>query len=103
MATVAALVRARRILAAGVPRPLPHCRERQVTGGPLWTVEEACQHFGAGPLPVEPWRLHRVIRALPGFTAAGRAPSAGPQGGRGKDMYPIGDLMRLHSKLAEWL
>jgi hypothetical protein len=74
-----------------------------MTGAPLWTVEEACQHFNAGPLPVEPWQLRKIISALPGFTPAGRTASAGPQGGRGKDMYPIADLMRLHSRLAEWL
>lgn len=74
-----------------------------VAGDPLWTVEEACGHFSEGPLPVQPWQLHRIISALPGFTAAGRAPSPGPQGGRGKDMYEIAALLRLHSKLAEWL
>ena len=70
--------------------------------GPLWTVEEACDYFRAGGLPITPVRLRLIIRGLPGFTPAGTAPSS-ERGGRGKTMYPAADLLRLHTAVTPWL
>lgn len=67
-----------------------------------WTIKEACEQFAAAGVPITPYRFGLVIRAVQ-LPAAGRAPSPGPQGGRGQTLYPISELQRLHSALAPWL
>ena len=67
-----------------------------------WTVEEACAYFADGGAPVDPHRLREIIRHLQ-WKPAGWTPSPGPQGGRGKPLYPITDFMRLHAFVLPWL
>ena len=67
----------------------------------VWTVEEACAYFADGGAPVDPDRLRLVIRALR-WKPCGETPS-GEKGGRGKPLYPIADLMKLHSFVLPWL
>jgi hypothetical protein len=74
-----------------------------LTVSDTWTVEEACEQFRQAGVPMDPDGLRIIIRHLPGFPFAGRAPSRSPQGGRGATLHPIADLQRLHGKLAEWL
>ena len=69
---------------------------------PTWTVAEACSYFCESGIPCTPDQLEAIIAKLPRFPRAGQAPS-GPQGGRGKTVYRVSVLMRLHSRLAEWL
>jgi hypothetical protein len=78
-----------------VGRPGPSTRD------PLWTVDEAAAYFAEGGVPIEARRLKGIIRAL-GWTPAGYTPS-GEQGGRGKAMYLISDLMRLHAAIAPFI
>jgi hypothetical protein len=74
----------------------------QPPADPAWTVEQACEYFAETDIPIKPDRLRLIIRALE-WQPVGYAPSPGPQGGRGAALYPVSDLMRLHSALAEWL
>lgn len=73
-----------------------------------WTVEEACEAFREAGVPVDPdpgkaaYRFRLIVRGLQ-LQPSGRAPSPGPQGGRGQDRYPIADLQRIHSALSPWL
>lgn len=71
-------------------------------GDPAWTVADACSYFAASGIPVTPAQLEGIIARLPGLPPAGRAPS-GPGGGRGKNVYPMGSMMKLVAALAEWL
>lgn len=75
-------------------------------GGPgrdlAWTLAEAAAFFTESGIPCTAGQLEAIIAQLPGFTPSGRAPS-GPQGGRGRNVYPVASLMALHSKLAPWL
>lgn len=74
-----------------------------------WSVADACEEFARTGLPVDPDVLAGIIRLLRKqsagrhWTPAGRAPSPGPQGGRGADRYEIGQLQRLHAALSPWL
>jgi hypothetical protein len=68
---------------------------------PAWTVDEACQWFADGGIPIEPGRLRLIIRALR-WKPVGESPP-GEHGGRGYPLYPIADLMKLHASLAPWL
>lgn len=73
-----------------------------------WTLREACEEFAKAGVPIDPdpvraaYRLHLIIRGLQ-LEPAGRGPSAGEQGGRGQNLYPISELQRLHAALAPWL
>lgn len=68
----------------------------------VWTVRQACDYFTASGIPCTADQLETIISKLPGFPRAGREPS-GPRGGQGKTLYPVSQLMRLHSRVAEWL
>jgi len=72
-----------------------------VTDAPLWTINEACAYFAESGVPVAPWRLRLMIRAV-GLKPAGETAS-GPKGGRGEAMYDAGVLQRLHSKMVPFL
>ena len=65
----------------------------------LWTVDEAAAWFISQGDTADPAQLRAIIRALR-WHPAGEA-QAGPKGGRGHALYPIGDLMRLHKAVAE--
>jgi hypothetical protein len=80
--------------AAGPPAPAVTADD------PAWTIEEACAYFAAGGAPVDPDRIAKMIAPV-GVPVTGRAPSAGPQGGRGKARYPLAELMRIHAFLIE--
>lgn len=67
-----------------------------------WTVEEACDEFTAAGVPVDPYRFRLIVRGVQ-LAPCGRAPSPGPQGGRGQSLYPIDQLQRLHAALSPWL
>ncbi len=69
---------------------------------PEWTVDDAAAYFTESGIPCTGDQLAAIIARLPGFTPVGRAPS-GPQGGLGKSLYKMSEMMRLNSKLAEWL
>lgn len=81
-----------------------------MTGPQLaWTVEQACEVFARGGLPVEPARLEGIIRELrktPGgavrLKPVGAMP-VGERGGRGKALYPARVLMELHRDIAPWV
>ena len=51
---------------------------------------------------MKPRTLQVFIREL-GIAEVGREPSAGPQGGRGKALYSMRELMELNAALAKWL
>ena len=68
---------------------------------PAWTVDEACAWFAEGGIPIEADRLRLIIRGLR-WKPAGETPST-ERGGRGKPMYPVADLMRLHAAIAPWI
>lgn len=80
--------------AAGPPAPAA------AEDDPAWTIEEACAYFAAGGAPVDPDRIAKMIIPV-GVPVAGRGPSPGPQGGRGKSRYPLAELMRIHAFLVE--
>jgi hypothetical protein len=75
---------------------------------PAWTLRQACDYFADGGLPVEEKALAEIIAALRRqsggrhWNPVGRAPSP-EQGGIGKALYPVAELMRLHAQLAPWL
>jgi hypothetical protein len=69
---------------------------------PAWTLAEAARYFTESGVPVTEAQLAGIIARLPRFPHAGRAPS-GPQGGRGKALFPVAATMDLHMKLAAWL
>jgi hypothetical protein len=69
---------------------------------PDWTVETAAAWFTESGIPTTPAQLAGIIAQLPGLRPVGRAPS-GPQGGVGKHVYKMSELMKLHARLAEWL
>ena len=71
------------------------------TGGPSWTAEQAADYFTQSGVPMSARTLQVFIREL-GIEPAGRAPSP-PQGGVGKALYPVAELMRLNAALAPWL
>ena len=66
---------------------------------PDWTVEDAAAWFTESGIPCTGDQLAAIIAKLPGFRPVGRAPSP-PQGGVGKNLYKMRDLMSLHSRLA---
>ena len=66
-----------------------------------WTIAEACQEFARQGMPVDPKRFTMVVRGVQ-LERAGEGPS-GERGGRGEALYPIGELQRLHSRIAEWM
>lgn len=77
-------------------------------GIPAWTLEEASAYFADGGVPIEIERLRLIIRELRkasgGRTWAPVGESApGDKGGRGKPLYPVADLMRLHAAIAPWI
>lgn len=75
---------------------------------PAWTVAAACEYFTEGGLPMDEDTLGTVIAKLRKqsggvyWNPVGRAPSP-EQGGVGKALYLVADLMRLHAALAPWL
>jgi hypothetical protein len=82
-------------------------RPRVPPRDPAWTVEQACTWFADGGIPIDPdparapARLRLLIRALK-LTPVGKTES-GEQGGLGKALYDVADLMRLHAAIAPWL
>jgi hypothetical protein len=70
-----------------------------VTSEGLWTVDEAAQWFTAQGIPIRAAQLRLHIKALE-WPPAGEGPS-GPEGGRGRYMYPITHLMELHKMHTE--
>ncbi len=67
-----------------------------------WTISEACAEFAAAGMPVDEDRFRVAVTRVARLPRAGETPS-GEKGGRGKVLYPIGELQRLHSALAPWL
>jgi len=70
--------------------------------GTGWTIEEALAEFAAAGMPVDPGRFRMAVTRVARIPRAGETPS-GEKGGRGKLLYPIGELQRLHAALAPWL
>lgn len=66
---------------------------------PMWTIEQACQYFTESGLPIKPERLTMIIQGLE-WEPSGSMPP-GPKGGRGKALYPMGDVMWLHATLQD--
>ena len=89
------------IIPARPARPAATVPSMATDPPPTWTVEQASAYFAASGIPFDAWRLALVIKAL-SIRRAGEA-RPGPSGGRGKAMYPVGDLQALHRDLAEWL
>jgi len=67
-----------------------------------WTTEQAASYATDAGIPCTPAQLEGIIANLPGLGPSGRAPS-GPQGGRGRYLYPTAVLMDLISLNARWL
>ena len=79
---------------------------------PAWTLDQACDYFAAGGVPIGPRHLAAIIRDI---RAAARAAGAadplvpvgetrsGELGGRGKALYRVSELMELHRDLARWV
>jgi hypothetical protein len=67
-----------------------------------WTLEEACEQFAAAGMPVDPERFRMAVTRVARLPRIGETPS-GEKGGRGKLLYEIGQLQRLHAALAPWL
>jgi hypothetical protein len=74
---------------------------------PAWTVAAACAYFTEGGLPMDEDTLAGVIALLRRqsqgryWNPVGEASTEGR--GRGKALYPVAELMRLHAALAPWL
>ena len=69
---------------------------------PGWTIAEAVAEFAAAGMPVDPERFRLAVTRVARIRRTGETPP-GEKGGRGKFLYPIGELQRLHSALAPWL
>ena len=67
-----------------------------------WSISEACAEFAAAGMPVDEARFRVAVTRVARIPRAGETPS-GEKGGRGKLLYPIGELQRLHAALAPWL
>ncbi len=72
----------------------------RVTAG--WTIAEACTEFASAGMPVDEARFRLAVTRVARIPRVGETPS-GEKGGRGKLLYDIGQLQRLHSALAPWL
>lgn len=76
---------------------------------PAWTIAAACAYFTEGGLPMDEDTLGTIIAKLRKqsggvyWNPVGRAPSQGPEGGVGKALYLVKDLMEIHAALAPWL
>ena len=70
--------------------------------GEGWTVDEALAEFARQGMPVDPARFRIAVTRVARIPRVGEGPS-GAKGGRGQNLYPIGQLQRLHSALAPWL
>lgn len=68
-----------------------------------WTVEEACAEFAAAGVPIEPARFLMAIHAIRLRPVGEIRKPHGSKGGRGRNLYDIADLQRLHAALAPWL
>jgi hypothetical protein len=68
---------------------------------PGWTIEEASAEFARTGIPISPYRLRLAVRAV-ALRPVGEARS-GELGGRGRALYDIGQLQRLHAALSPWL
>ena len=67
-----------------------------------WTLEEACEQFAKAGMPVDEARFRVAVTRVARLRRVGETPS-GEKGGRGKLLYEIGQLQRLHAALAPWL
>ena len=69
--------------------------------GDGWTIDDALAEFKKQGMPVDPVRFRAAVRVAK-IQRVGET-SSGERGGRGHALYPIGELQKLHSRLAEWL
>jgi hypothetical protein len=67
-----------------------------------WTIAEACAEFERAGVPVDPARFRIAVTRVARLPRAGEMPS-GEKGGRGRALYEIGELQRLHAALSPWL
>jgi hypothetical protein len=62
----------------------------------------AVEQFAEAGMPVDEDRFRIAVTRVARLPRAGEMP-AGEKGGRGRALYPVGELQRLHSALAPWL
>ena len=65
-----------------------------------WTISEACEEFERAGMPVDPDRFRLAVTRAARAPSAGEMPS-GDKGGRGRKLYDIGRLQRIHAWLIE--
>ena len=67
-----------------------------------WTISEALEQFAAAGMPVDEARFRVAVTRVARIPRVGETPS-GEKGGRGKLLYDVGQLHRLHAALVPWL
>lgn len=65
-------------------------------------MEQAAEYFTQSGVPMTAKTLQVFIREL-GIPEVGREAVERPQGGRGKALYSMRELMELNAALAKWL
>jgi hypothetical protein len=67
-----------------------------------WTIQEAVAEFERQGMPVDPARFTMAVTRVARIPPVSETRS-GPHGGRGRKLYDIGQLQRLHAALSPWL
>ena len=62
----------------------------------------ACAQFAEAGMPVDEARFRIAVTRVARIPRTGEM-QAGEKGGRGRALYPVGELQDLHRALAPWL
>jgi len=63
----------------------------------------ACAQFAEAGAPVDEARFRIAVTRVARLPRIGETRPDGPNGGRGRAVYEIGELQLLHARLADWL
>ncbi len=70
-----------------------------------WTVSDALGQFDAAGMPVDRAGFRAVVRAArrTGNLRPLGEEKSGPDGGRGRILYPIPEMQQMHKDLVRWM